>query len=300
MDHRTGAFIAASSLALTTMAACSDRFPTAPTDRTSSTMTPSISAVEPNTSPTSGTILVNILGTGFQPGALVTLGGPANDVTVVSNRLIRARVPPHPAGTVDVVVTNPGASTGILAGGFTYVVLQSLAVTALTPDIGSTEGGTPVTIRGTAFHQSLTVRFGGIAVTPFVYQGSIYVTAPAHPAGRVDVVVTNPGTQPHTVSGGYTYAPPDSFDFNGTWHGDAGSEWEFPLQFTIEDNVVTRVRCDGTEVSAFNPPPRVRNGAFSFSAEGGTMTGAIVSPGRARGVIDIGACTRVSWYAATP
>ena len=44
----------------------------------------------------------------------------------------------------------------------------------------------------------------------------------AHAAGSVDVVVTNPGPASQTglLTGGFTYAPPESFDFNGTGEGE--------------------------------------------------------------------------------
>lgn len=302
MDHRTVAFIAiASSLALATLSACNQRSPTAPTTRSPSTApstTITVSAVQPNTAPTNGTAIVSILGNGFEPGATVTVGAAATDVIVVNSALIRATLRAHPAGTVDVVVTNPNAQTGMLTGGFTYIIVPAPTVTVVSPNIGSTEGGTAVTISGTDFHSALTVTFGGVDIKPFVYQGSIYVTAPPHDPGPVDVVVTNPGAESYTLARAYTYAPPESFDFNGTWDGDAGSHWEFPLQFTIEKNLVTSVRCGGSDVFTFGTPPEVRNGAFTFAVQGGTMTGNIVSPGRARGSINLGACGHVPWNAA--
>jgi hypothetical protein len=138
---------------------------------------------------------------------------------------------------------------------------------------------------------------GGAEAKPFVYQGSIYLTAPAHGPGVVDVVVTNPGTEPYTLAGAYTYALPASFDFNGTWDGDAGSDWEFPLQFTVENNLVTSVQCGGSDPVTFTKSVEVRDGAFAFSEAGRSMTGAIVAPSRGRGTIDIGSCRRVPWYA---
>jgi hypothetical protein len=297
MDHRTATFIAiAGSLTLAAGSACNQRAPAAPTDPSRGTI--SVLAVQPNTASTSGTMVVSIVGSGFAPGATVTLGSMATEVVVVNGGLIRAKVPAHPAGTVDVVVTNPGARTGRLTRAFTYVVIPSATVSAVTPSIGSTGGRTPVVISGTDFHQALTVTFGGIATEPFVYQGSIYLTAPAHPAGRVDVVVMNPGAEPFIVSGGYTYAPPESFDFNGTWEGGAGAERELPLKFTIENNLVTSVQCGGSDVLTFSRPPEVRNGEFTFSVEGQTMTGSIISPDGSRGMITVGACAGVPWLAA--
>jgi hypothetical protein len=299
MDHRTLIFIAIAGSLLTPISACDRPSPTSPTAPPASQAV-SVSAVQPNTASTNGTEIVRIFGRGFEPGAAVTVGAAATDVTVVNSTQIRAQVPPHPVGTVDVIVTNPSTRAGILAGAFTYVIVRAPTVTAVSPDIGSTKGGTPVTIRGADFHPTLTVTFGGLDITPFVYQGSIYVTAPAHDPGPVDVVVTNPGAEPSVLARAYTYAPPESFDFNGAWNGDAGSDWEFPLQFTIANNLVTSVRCGGSDVLMFSTPPQVRNGAFAFAVEGAAMTGHIIAPARARGTIDLGACRQVSWYAAQP
>jgi hypothetical protein len=285
----------AGALASLTLSGCDGPTPSSPTIRTSI----SLNAIQPSSGPANGTTIVRIVGSGFEPGAVVTLGATATDVTVVNSTTITATAPTHPAGTVDVIVTNAGGQSARLNGGFSYVTVARATVTAITPNIGSTEGGTPVTISGTDFHGAATVTMGGAEAKPFVYQGSIYLTAPAHGPGVVDVVVTNPGTEAHTLPGAYTYAFPASFDFNGTWDGDAGSHWEFPLQFTVENNLVTSVRCGGSDEVVFTTPVAVRDGAFAFSEEGRSMTGAIVAPSRARGTIDlgIGACRQVPWSA---
>jgi IPT/TIG domain len=295
--------IVAGALASLTLAGCDGRTPSSPTRQPSPmpppTSSPSVSltAIQPNAGGTNGTTIVRIVGAGFEPGATVTLGALATDVTVVNSTTITATVPTHPVGTVDVIVTNTGGQSARLNGGFSYVNVPRAMVAAISPNIGSTAGGTSVTITGTDFHPAATVTMGGAESKPFVYQGSIYLTAPAHGPGVVDVVVTNPGTEPHTLPGAYTYAFPASFDFNGTWDGEAGSDWEFPMQFTVENNLVTSVRCGGSEPVNFATPVEVLDGAFTFSEAGSSMTGAIVAPSRARGTIDIGACRRVPWYA---
>jgi hypothetical protein len=293
--------IVAGALASLAFAGCDGRTPSSPTREPRPTPTPapsvSLIAIQPNSGATNGTTIVRIVGTGFEPGAIVSLGAPATGVIVMNSTTITATVPTHPVGTVDVIVTNTGGQSARLNGGFSYVNVPRAIVTAISPNIGSTAGGTSVTITGTDFQPAATVTMGGVEAKPFVYQGSIYLTAPAHAPGVVDVVVTNPGTEPHTLAGAYTYALPASFDFNGTWDGEAGSDWEIPLQFTVENNLVTSVRCAGTDPVAFTPPVEVREGTFTFSNAGSSMTGAIVAPSRARGTINIGACRQVPWYA---
>lgn len=64
---------------------------------------------------------VRILGAGFQPGAIVTFDGIATQATVVNDSTIHTTAPPHPAGAIDVLVTNPDGRTSRLEMAFTYV-----------------------------------------------------------------------------------------------------------------------------------------------------------------------------------
>ena len=84
------------------------------------------------------------------------------------------------------------------------------AVSGVTPNAGPTGGGTSVTISGSGFAAGATVRFGGVAATSVNVNGSTSITAitPAHAAGSVSVVVTNPDNQSGTLTGGYTYTAP--------------------------------------------------------------------------------------------
>ena len=56
--------------------------------------------------------------------------------------------------------------TGSLANGFTYTVNPT--VTSVSPNNGTTAGGTSVTITGTNFATGATVTFGGTAATNVV------------------------------------------------------------------------------------------------------------------------------------
>ena len=295
MDNPLRACVAIAGL-IAVMPGCSERSPTAPGGGTSRTLT--VTGIQPSSGSANTSIAVRVIGSGFQAGAVLMLGNEPIDATVVSTTLITATVPAHPAGTVDVVVTNPGPRSARLSGGFTFVPVARATIMSVAPNVGSTLGGTSITISGTDFHRAATVTVGGITVTaPFVFGGSIYLIAPAHGAGSVDVVVTNPGTEPHALNGGYTYAPPESFEFNGTWEGGAGLEGEIPLRFIVEKNQVTSVQCGGSEAVIFTTPPAVRNGEFSISEEAITMTGRILSPASTSGTIDTAACGRRPWYA---
>lgn len=95
---------------------------------------PTITAVSPNSGPTSGGGDLIITGNFFkgtgplggQPGVIVEIGGTAATVFSVSSASIRAQTPAHLAGQVDVVVTNADGQVGRLAGGYTYIPVESL------------------------------------------------------------------------------------------------------------------------------------------------------------------------------
>jgi hypothetical protein len=80
-------------------------------------------------------------------------------------------------------------------------------VSGIAPPSGSSNGGTGVTMTGTGFLAGATVKLGGAAASSVVVVSSTSITAttPAHPAGSVDVVVTNSDGQSATLTGGYTY-----------------------------------------------------------------------------------------------
>ncbi len=88
-------------------------------------------------------------------------------------------------------------------------VVAAPTVTAINPTSGSTAGGTPVTITGTAFTGATTVTIGGTAATSVsvVNATTITATTPAHAAGAASVLVTTPGgtNAPNTL---YTFVAP--------------------------------------------------------------------------------------------
>src|SRR5208282_3950147 len=94
-----------------------------------------------------------------------------------------------------------------LASGFTYV--GNLTVSSVSPNSGSTAGGTAVTITGTNFATGATVTFGGTAATNVVVVSGTQITAttPASSAGAVTVTVTVNG-QSGSLTNGFTYVVP--------------------------------------------------------------------------------------------
>src|SRR5262249_12447711 len=143
---------------------------------------------------------------GFVPGTTVTFGGAvATNVSVTSATSLTATTPPHAAGPVRVAVTTPDGPGGALQNAFTFVPPPS--VTQISPSSGSGAGGTAITITGANFQSGATVTLGGTAATSvsFVNSTTLTATTPAHAAGAVNVVVTNPDGQTGPLVNGYTF-----------------------------------------------------------------------------------------------
>src|SRR5262249_59227258 len=89
---------------------------------------------------------------------------------------------------------------------YTYVAPNGPTVTAISPNHGTTLGGTSVTITGTNFTGATGVTIGGTAASFVIVISSTSITATtaAHAAGTVDVVVTTPAGS-GTGTGLFTY-----------------------------------------------------------------------------------------------
>lgn len=173
-----------------------------------STLCPLIDSVVPQTLPLEGGVTVEIAGSNFEKGATVTIGGiAAVGVSVNSfGTSITATAPPHDEGQVDVIVTNPDGKTTMLAGRVKYKRAPKLK--SVSPSMGPTAGGSVVTVQGTSFQSGARVTFGGVAATVLsglTSEGQTQVAAPPHPAGKVNVAITNPDGLSDTLQNGYSY-----------------------------------------------------------------------------------------------
>ncbi len=170
---------------------------------------PTIVGLSPASGPTAGGTAVTIGGTNFGgPGTTVTFGGVDAPVTGGSSTELQVTAPAHAAGSVDVVVRNADGGTATASAAYTYTAANPApTIVGLSPASGPTAGGTAVTIGGTNFGgPGTTVTFGGVDAP--VTGGSsteLQVTAPAHAAGSVDVVVRNADGETATASAAYTY-----------------------------------------------------------------------------------------------
>src|SRR3989339_292524 len=175
---------------------------------------PSITAVSPTFGSTAGSNTVVITGTSFASvtGAAGVKFGVTNasSYTVDSDTQITAVAPAHVSGLIDIGVTNPIGTSGIVAADhYTYYDLP--AITAVSPTFGSTAGGNTVVITGTSF-ASVTgaagVKFGVTNASSYTVNSDTQIpaVAPAHVSGLIDIGVTNPiGTSAIVAADHYTY-----------------------------------------------------------------------------------------------
>ena len=94
----------------------------------------------------------------------------------------------------------------------TYILLTVPTISALTPNIGITSGGTSVTIFGTNLSSTVSVYFGNVAANAFtvISNSEVQTTSPSvASAGVVAVtVVTDSGTSQQTSADEFVYLSP--------------------------------------------------------------------------------------------
>ena len=124
--------------------------------------------------------------------------------------------PPEKKPAVQQPPSPPNGPTGGAAA-----PTPELTVTSVTPNSGSSCGGTRVTIAGRGFPKDsakLEITFGGESARDVRVETdgkSVQATTPAYAAGPVDLVVRNTDTAGSTtLSKGFTYACPPEYDAN--------------------------------------------------------------------------------------
>jgi hypothetical protein len=170
-------------------------------------ITPAVTGVSPTSGPAAGGTAVTITGTNLSGATQVLFGGvPASSFTVNSGTSITAVSPVQAAGTVDVTVTTLGGISATSAADQYNFTPALPTVTGVSPNAGSTAGGTAVTVSGSNFGGATQVLFGGVPAPSFTVNSNTSLTAVAPPGARgtVDVTVTTP-------SGTSATSPADQF-----------------------------------------------------------------------------------------
>lgn len=249
-----------------------------------------VTDVSPNSGPQTGGTTITITGTNFADGSGVRIGGnPATDVAFVNATTLTAKTPVLSPGIYPVTVILPDNQQASKTNAFTS--LGAPVISSVSPATGPATGGTNVTILGSGFMNGATVSFGGSAATAVtvVSPGQITCTTPAHAAGFVDVVITNPDTQTITRTNGYRFLAPGptiaSFTPSTGGTGDLVT-----IDGTNFDDV-TEVR--------FNTQPTT-----SFTVADPTQLTVIVPPGASSGPLQVvtasGTATSVDVFTVDP
>jgi|GEM_PF-710395 len=171
---------------------------------------PTVTGISPTSGPTSGGTVVTITGTNFTGASGVQFGSTAaSQFTIYSSMQIVATSPAEAAGTIDITVTTPGATSATSsADHFTYSAGPAPSVSSVTPSSGPGAGGTSVIVVGSNFSGATNVSFGGLPAASFVVNtpNQITATSPAHAAGVVDVQVTTAaGSSSQVAADHFTY-----------------------------------------------------------------------------------------------
>ena len=227
---------------------------------------PTVSVVTPSSGPDVGGTALTISGTGFAPGATVTVGStPATGVTVVNGTTITATTPAHAPASVGVTVVNADGQSGTRADAFTYNA-PAPTVSGVAPVQGPTAGGTVVTIAGSHFLAGASVSIGGTSAAnvTVVDNTTITATTPAHAAGATSVTVINADGQRGTLASAFTYlapapaitsvTPPSGPTSGGTPVTITGSDFSTGATVTVGSAVATGVTVvNSTTITATTP-----------------------------------------------
>jgi IPT/TIG domain/Carboxypeptidase regulatory-like domain len=260
--------------------------PVTSADRYTYVPSPTITSLSPGTGSTDGGTTVTVTGAGFASASLaVTFGGTPATIQASTATSVTVTSPAAgKAGSVDVQVRTQYGTSGP-GPSFTYV--SPPAITAISPAIGPTGGGTLVTLTVTNLQPPVTVTFGGYPATVVSSTSTtVTVSAPAHPAGGVDAQITTPyGLSPQVSADVFTYVgPPSITSLSPGGGGTPGG---------------TQVTVTGT---GFIQVLQVTFGGYpaTISSNPNPSTLVVMAPSHSQGVIDVQVRTTFGVSAAVP
>jgi hypothetical protein len=184
---------------------------------------PVVTGFTPKTGPEEGGTIVTITGTGFIDTEEVFFDGvAARSFRIISDTELQA-VTPAGNGTATVTVRDVSNNAFVLEDPFVYIPEDAASdapvIVSVTPNSGSEDGGTVVTIIGSGFTDVVGVSFGdkpGTELT-IISDTEIRVTAPA---GEGDVELAVIDADDNTSDAGdFSYIPEDT-DGDGNGDGD--------------------------------------------------------------------------------
>jgi hypothetical protein len=212
--------------------------PSAFTYTSPSAPAPTLTSVTPNYGPKIGGTFITLLGTNFQPGAVVRIGAnAATNVAYLGTTTLTAFTPAGTVGNNTITVTNPDTKVGTLPAGFNYTD-STLNITGVSPSTGPMNGGTSLTLAGASFKSNTTVTIAGRPATNvvFVNASTIKATSPqVLEPGAANVAVNDPIAGSVALRNAFSYiAQPTTDDTDG----DGLPDW-WEVQFGLNPNVAT-------------------------------------------------------------
>ncbi len=203
--------------------------------------------------------------------------GTSTAVTVVANGVTNPA-----AGTGDVIAVSTSSDTGAVdTPAYSIIVPPAPTVSGVSPNSGSSAGGSTVTITGTNFTMASTVSFGTVAATSVTVNSptSITATSPAGSTGPVDVTVTTSGgTSATSYADQFTYGNVSGTVYmpGSTTSGALGA-------------MVNAFNSSTLQQVAFNVPSSMTDGSYSLALSPGSyLVAATPSPGCTSGGVPCG------------
>ncbi len=231
-------------------------------------LTPVPMSISPSSGQSCGGTHVTIQGEKFQRDVKVLIGGAcAGSVVVHSDQTITCVTPPGSEGQVNVEVVNSSFQKGVLRCGFTF--MDPPIMTSIAPDFAPSNGGGNLMLRGKHFRQGAQVTAGGMPCTFIDYTQVptiVHCITPAlFPGSSVDVKITNPDGQSHTLlkalrivamSGVTGVSPPSGSMAGGTAITVFGTDIQNNATIELGGNPCTNFDYSGTpnRVVCTTPP----------------------------------------------
>lgn len=236
-------------------------------------------------SPAGSTVAFSLGACGFGPLAFAWQHGGTNLAGATNSMLTLTHISSADAGGYQVWVTNSAAAATSRVATLTLLAPPPPVILSLIPNLGPTNGGTPVTVLGSGFQNGAVVSFGGLLSTSVVFVATTNLTAiaPPLPPGAVDVAVTNADGQSGALTNAFTYGVPPGIQIQPTnLVVNSGSAAVFYLTATGSGPLSYQWSCNATNLvdTAFimGSQSNVLDLASVTAGEGGTYQAVVSSP----------------------
>jgi len=202
---------------------------------------PTLTAVSPPSGPIAGGTLVTLNGENIASGATASFGGAdCTEPFYASARRMTCRTPPHAAGAVDVVLTNPDGQTATLTGVFTYDTSEprvNWCSLHFPPELSVAQDEPAGPLYGRVFVQDVTPGEGqGPGVLAQIGIGA----AGSDPAGWTWGDATYDQSTDGIVAGDLA-----NDEYQATLLGRAEGEYSYAFRFSVDEGATWQL-CDRT------------------------------------------------------